>query len=101
MAWRTRSAVAAVTLSDPLMVRDTVAVETLASRATSLMFMGVCVSRIGPSIGRPDLHAEPQHWQPYTHFLPEVETISKPARRTLTGSDRPRIPCGSCNRFHV
>jgi hypothetical protein len=29
-----------VTLSDPLMVRETVAVDTLASRATSRMFIG-------------------------------------------------------------
>src|SRR6185312_14762425 len=40
MARRTRAAVSAVTLSEPLMVRETVAVETLASRATSLMFIG-------------------------------------------------------------
>jgi hypothetical protein len=39
MARRTRSAVSGVTLSEPLIVRETVAVETLASLATSLMFM--------------------------------------------------------------
>src|ERR1700747_1566684 len=39
MAFWTRSAVRTLTLSDPLMVRETVAVETLASLATSLMFI--------------------------------------------------------------
>jgi hypothetical protein len=39
MARRTRSAVSGVTLSEPLIVRETVAVDTLASLATSLMFM--------------------------------------------------------------
>src|SRR5579862_2027148 len=39
MAFWTRSAVRALTLSEPLMVRETVAVETLASLATSLMFI--------------------------------------------------------------
>jgi hypothetical protein len=39
MAWRTRSAVSAVTFSEPLIVRETVAVDTLASRATSFMFI--------------------------------------------------------------
>jgi hypothetical protein len=39
MAFLTRSAVRALTLSEPLMVRDTVAVETLACFATSLIFI--------------------------------------------------------------
>src|SRR2546428_3320568 len=43
MAFRTRSAVRALTLSEPFIVRDTVAVETLACFATSLMFIGNCI----------------------------------------------------------
>src|SRR5437868_2777369 len=46
MALRTLSAVRALTFSDPLMVRDTVAVETLACLATSLMFM--FANKFGP-----------------------------------------------------
>ena len=41
MALRTRSAVSGATLSEPLMVRDTVAVETRATRATSRMFISL------------------------------------------------------------
>src|SRR5579875_3226464 len=40
MARCTRSFVSGVTLSEPLIVRETVAVETRARRATSLMFIG-------------------------------------------------------------
>src|SRR5271163_3789912 len=41
MALRTRSAVSGETLSEPLMVRETVAVETRATRATSLIFIAL------------------------------------------------------------
>ncbi len=45
MAFWTRAAVRALTLFDSLMVLDTVAVETLARFATSLMFIGVQACR--------------------------------------------------------
>src|SRR5271170_5621320 len=46
MALWTRSAVSGETLSEPLMVRETVAVETRATRATSLIFIALsCFNR--------------------------------------------------------
>ena len=52
MAFRTRSAVRALTLSEPLMVRETVAVETFACFATSLMFIGVQLDSSSKLYGR-------------------------------------------------
>src|SRR6478609_7420924 len=47
MAWRTRAAVPGLTFSESLMVRETVAVETFARFATSLMFMHGHEGRLG------------------------------------------------------
>src|SRR4029077_15421405 len=68
MTLRTLSAVRGFTLSGSLMVRDTVAVETLARLATSLMFIwrsrrgGVAiVANVSvPGARRPDRPARPQ-----------------------------------------
>jgi len=57
MAFWTRACVRALTLFDSLMVLDTVAVETLARFATSLMFIGVRVRRASASLTA-QYHAE-------------------------------------------
>ena len=83
MARRTRSAVLGLTLAEPLMVRDTVAVETRALRATAVIFIGFVEARTRvagaatPGIVSQSVRGEGGGWQPGSAMAAERQRSAK------------------------